>query len=89
MIKKRLQNLPADLPARWLTVQQVSKYCNVSADTVRLWCRHGGLGYVKNGEGPRAPWLIDRMELDHFLETRKLTAWGRPQHPPPPPKKAS
>ena len=53
---------------RWMTVGEAAKYLGCSPQTVRTVLRSGSLRASRLVDG--GPYLIDRLELDRFLERR-------------------
>lgn len=53
----------------WLTVEDVAKRLQVSAETVRRWIRAGQLPVLDLG-GPKAGYRIKEDDLNAFLAAR-------------------
>lgn len=51
-----------------LTRQEVAELLRVDPRTVERWLRSGTLKGYKLGDGKTAPWRIDEVEVQKFLE---------------------
>jgi excisionase family DNA binding protein len=54
---------------RWLPIAQAAAYLGVSAQTIRSILHRGEIRASRLSEG--SPYLLDRLDLDRFLERRK------------------
>jgi excisionase family DNA binding protein len=54
---------------RWLTVSQAAAYLSVSAQTIRLILHRGEIRASRLSQG--SPYLLDRLDIDRYLERRK------------------
>ena len=55
---------------RWLTLQTSSAYAGVSEQTLRNWAKAGHIKFHNvSPMGTRGRVLIDRLELDAFIES--------------------
>ena len=69
MVTKTRNTKPPTIAPRWLTFQTATPYAGVSEQTLRNW---GKAGHIKlhnvTPMGGRGRVLIDRLELDAFIE---------------------
>jgi excisionase family DNA binding protein len=64
----------ADSPARRaLRIKDAAAYLSVSPRCIRTLVQKGELPLVQIAESHRAPWLLDRADLDSLIERRKVT----------------
>jgi excisionase family DNA binding protein len=56
--------------ARWLTVERAAEYLGCSSQTIRSAMHRGDLRASRLGPAG-APYLLDRIDIDRFLERRK------------------
>jgi excisionase family DNA binding protein len=69
MQAKTRSNKPPTIAPRWLTFQTASPYAGVSEQTLRNWAKAGHIRLVNvTPMGGRGRVLIDRLELDAFIE---------------------
>jgi excisionase family DNA binding protein len=61
-------SIPTEVP-RWLTVPQAAVYLNVTPQTIRAAMHRGELRATQLRE--RSPYLLDRLDIDRYLERRK------------------
>lgn len=67
---KTRNNKPPTIAPRWLTFQTASPYAGVSEQTLRNWGKAGHIRLVNvTPMGGRGRVLIDRLELDAFIES--------------------
>lgn len=67
---KTRNNKPLTIAPRWLTFQTASPYAGVSEQTLRNWAKAGHISLVNvTPMGGRGRVLIDRIELDSFIES--------------------
>jgi excisionase family DNA binding protein len=62
-------------PRRLLRLTEGAEYLHVSTGTLRAIIQRGELPVIRtgsNGDG-RVPWLIDRADLDRWVEKTKAT----------------
>jgi len=58
-----------DILPRWLTLQAAAPYSGVSGQTLRNWEKAGHIRFANvTPMGGRGRVLIDRLELDKFIE---------------------
>ena len=57
---------------RLLRLKPAADYLSVSAATLRAIVQRGELPIIKLAENGHSPWLIDRMELDAWIERSKI-----------------
>ena len=60
--------IPQAVP-RWLSISSAASYIGVSVQTLRSILHRGEIGASRLSEG--SPYLLDRFDLDRFLERRK------------------
>jgi excisionase family DNA binding protein len=60
--------IPQAIP-RWLSIAQAAVYLSVSAQTLRSILHRGEMRASRLSEN--SPYLLDRLDLDRFLERRK------------------
>ena len=60
--------IPQELQ-RWFTVDQAAEYLQCSSQTIRSAMHRGEIRASNLRDG--SPYLIDRIDLDRFLERRK------------------
>lgn len=69
MKEKTRSNKNADILPRWLTLQAAAPYSGVSGQTLRNWEKAGHIKFANvKPMGGRGRVLIDRCELDAFIE---------------------
>jgi excisionase family DNA binding protein len=56
---------------RLLRLKQAAEYLSVSPWTLRRVIQAGQIAFVQIVEN--GPWLVDRMDLDRFIESKKQT----------------
>jgi len=62
--------MPVSKETRWLSVEQAAEYLGCSPQTIRSILHRGELRATRLGpEG--SPYLLDRLDIDRFLERRK------------------
>jgi excisionase family DNA binding protein len=59
-------------PRRLLRLRPASEYLSVSPATLRALCQRGEIPVIRITENGHAPWLLDRMELDAWIERSKI-----------------
>jgi len=57
---------------RLLRLKPASEYLSVSPATLRALCQRGEIPVIRLNENGHAPWLLDRMELDSWIERSKI-----------------
>jgi excisionase family DNA binding protein len=57
---------------RLLRLKPASVYLSVSPATLRALCQRGEIPVIRITENGHAPWLLDRMELDAWIERSKI-----------------
>ncbi len=57
---------------RLLRLRPASEYLSVSPATLRAIVQRGEIPVIRLTEGGHAPWLLDRMELDAWIERSKI-----------------
>ena len=60
-------------PRRLLRLAEAADYLHISPWSLRGIIQRGELPIVKPGESGRGPWLLDRVELDRWIERTKVT----------------
>lgn len=63
-----------------ITIRELSKYINVSPQTIRCWVRQGKLPYYRLGRGIR----FSEVDRDQLLAMSRIEATN--PHTPPNPK---
>jgi excisionase family DNA binding protein len=58
---------------RLLRLKPAAEYLSVSPGTLRGIVQRGELPIIKLAETGHSPWLIDRIELDAWIERSKMT----------------
>ena len=58
---------------RILRLKPAAEYLSVSPGTLRGIVQRGELPIIKLAETGHSPWLIDRIELDAWIERSKVT----------------
>jgi excisionase family DNA binding protein len=58
---------------RLLRLKPAAEYLSVSPGTLREIVQRGELPIIKLAETGHSPWLIDRIELDAWIERSKVT----------------
>lgn len=59
-------------PQRLLRLSEAARYLHVSTGTLRSIIQRDGLPVIKAGNGDgHVPWLIDRADLDAWIERNK------------------
>lgn len=58
---------------RLLRLKPAAEYLSVSPGTLRGIIQRGELPIIKLAETGHSPWLIDRVELDAWIERSKMT----------------
>jgi excisionase family DNA binding protein len=66
----------AEIPPRLLDIDDAARYLAMSDKSVRELIQQGELGYIQKIPG-RSPYLLDRIELDKWIE-RSKTSLARP-----------
>ena len=62
---------------RLLTLKQAAEYINHSVDLVRDMVASRELPHIQKGGGKKRPhFVIDRLDLDKWIETKKLNTPG-------------
>jgi len=61
---------PTPLDRRWISVSQAADYIGCSSQTVRTILRKGAIRASRPLVGT-GPYVLDRLEIDQFLERRK------------------
>jgi excisionase family DNA binding protein len=56
---------------RLLRLRPASDYLSVSPATLRALCQRGEIPVIRLTENGHAPWLIDRADLDGWVERTK------------------
>lgn len=59
---------------RWMDYDRAASYMNVSTTTVKGWVSAKMIPYAKMGSSNRAKVLLDRSDLDAFIESHKVKA---------------
>jgi excisionase family DNA binding protein len=57
---------------RLLRLKPASEYLSVSPATLRALCQRGEIPVIRVTENGHAPWLLDRLELDSWIERSKI-----------------
>ncbi len=57
---------------RLLRLRPASEYLSVSPGVLRRLCQAGEIPVIRLTENGHAPWLIDRQELDAWIERSKI-----------------
>jgi excisionase family DNA binding protein len=57
---------------RLFRLKPASEYLSISPATLRALCQRGELPIIKLAENGHSPWLLDRMELDAWIERNKI-----------------
>jgi excisionase family DNA binding protein len=57
---------------RLLRLRPASEYLSVSPATLRAIVQRGEIPVIRLTEGGHAPWLIDRVDLDGWIERSKV-----------------
>ena len=63
----------SDVTRRLLRLKPAAEYLSVSPGTLRTIVQRGELPIIKLAENGHSPWLIDRAELDAWIERSKVT----------------
>jgi excisionase family DNA binding protein len=58
--------------SRLLRLKPAARYLSVSAGTLRAIVQRGELPIIKLAENGHSPWLLDRMDLDAWIEQTKI-----------------
>lgn len=58
---------------RLLRLRPASEYLSVSPAVLRRLCQAGEIKIIRLAENGHAPWLIDRVELDAWIERSKIS----------------
>jgi excisionase family DNA binding protein len=58
---------------RLMRLKTAAQYLCVSSGTLRSIIQRGELPIIKLAETGHSPWLIDRLELDAWIERSKIT----------------
>ena len=61
---------PTPLDRRWMSVSQAADYIGCSPQTIRTILRIGAIRASRPLSGT-GPYVLDRLEIDRFLELRK------------------
>lgn len=61
-------------PRRWLSWEQAAEHAGLSTKTLQRASKTGALIVVRSSGGRSARTLIDRADLDRWLESLKTTA---------------
>ncbi len=56
---------------RLLRLRPASEYLSVSPATLRALCQRGEIPVIRLTENGHAPWLLDRADLDGWIERVK------------------
>ncbi|MGO9403469.1 MAG: helix-turn-helix domain-containing protein [Terriglobales bacterium] len=56
---------------RLLRLQPASEYLSISPAMLRALCQRGEIPVIRLAETGHAPWLIDRVDLDGWIERVK------------------
>jgi excisionase family DNA binding protein len=64
---------PAQIPPRLLDITDSARYLAVSDKVIRELIVNGELPFIQRIPG-RSPYLLDRIELDKWIERNKRTA---------------
>ena len=67
-----------NVPERWMTAQQDSRYCDVSATTIARWVREGTIP-AKDDGSPSVRVFGPRMRLVHGSALRKVVRFRGPR----------
>jgi len=57
---------------RLLRVREAAQYLSLSPEAIRRLVLLGKLSYIKIGRN-NSPWLIDKTELDKYIEQNKIS----------------
>lgn len=60
-------------PQRLLRLREAAHYLHISVGQLRGVIQRGELAVVRQSDGTRAPWLLDRTDLDGWVEKSKVT----------------
>jgi excisionase family DNA binding protein len=63
----------ANSAKRLLRLKPAADYLSISPATLRGIIQRGELPIIKLTEAGHSPWLIDRVELDSWIERSKIT----------------
>jgi excisionase family DNA binding protein len=63
----------SDSDRRLLRLKPAAAYLSIGPNTLRGIIQRGELPITKLVESPGAPWLVDRRDLDSFIEKCKVT----------------
>jgi hypothetical protein len=56
---------PAELdPAVWVSVALAARITGRHPEAIRRWIREGVLPAIRHGSGPKAAWMVRRVDLD-------------------------
>jgi excisionase family DNA binding protein len=67
---RRTEKQPSGTTPRMLKTNDAAIYLGISAWKLRNLVQSGEISYIP-GDGT-SPWLFDKQELDHWIETRKV-----------------
>jgi excisionase family DNA binding protein len=59
-------------PQRLLRLTEAAHYLHISVGQLRGLVQRGELDVVPQSAGSRIPWLVDRTDLDHWIEKSKV-----------------
>jgi excisionase family DNA binding protein len=68
-LSKRSDNA---VTSRLLRLKPAARYLSISAGTLRAIVQRGELPIIKLAENGHSPWLLDRMDLDAWIEQTKI-----------------
>lgn len=57
---------------RLLRLRPASEYLSISPAMLRTLCQRGEIPVIRLTENGHAPWLIDRTDLDGWIERTKI-----------------
>ena len=58
---------------RLLRLRHAAEYLGRSPKALRAMIRRGELPVVKRADNGHAPWQVDRVDLDRWIEAAKIT----------------
>jgi excisionase family DNA binding protein len=73
-LKQRVAKLEEGVPAYFDTAR-AAKYICVSAWTIRELAKDERIAYTRIGEGPKAPYIFARADLDEFIKKRRVNRY--------------
>jgi len=62
----------SNVTRRLLRLKPAAEYLSVSAGTLRAIVQRGELQIIRLAESGHAPWLLDRADLDAWVERSKI-----------------